>query len=103
MGRLTLCAVVLMCFMMTGSPVFSVEKHGETGNGQPAEQPVTGTVLKHSKEILTIKDSSGKEIHLHLGEDTKIPGLPGATFKPGDAIEATVTPDGHATSVRPRQ
>ena len=35
-----------------------------------------------------ITDEEGKTIHLHLGKDTVIPGLPGATFKPGDRVQS---------------
>ena len=83
------------------APVFAIEKHGETGNGQPELQTVKGQVLKHDDETVTIKDQAGKEIHLHAGKDTKIPGLPGAKFKSGDQVEATVTPDGYAASIHP--
>ena len=83
------------------APAFSVDKQGETGNDQPHLQIVKGQVLIHENEVLTITDEEGKTIHLHLGKDTVIPGLPGAKFKPGDRIEANVTPDGHAKSVHP--
>ncbi len=48
-----------------------------------------------------MKDSNGQAIELHLGEDTLIKGRPGARFRPGDLIEADVTPEGHAKSIRP--
>ena len=93
-------AIVVSLVAMSG-PAFSVDKQGETGNDQPHLQIVKGQVLNHENEILTITDEEGKKIHLHLGKDTVIPGLPGAKFKPGDRIEANVTPDGHAKSVHP--
>lgn len=102
MGRLkiTLGGMMVMCLFII-QPAFSVEKQGQTGNGQPDLQTVKGQVLKHEQDTLTIKDSAGKTVHLHIGQDTVIPGLPGATFKAGDKVEAQVTPDGHAKVIRP--
>jgi hypothetical protein len=94
-------AIVVVSLVAMDPPAFSVDKQGETGNEQPHLQIVKGQVLKHENEVLTITDEEGKKIHLHLGKDTVIPGLPGAKFKPGDRIEANVTPDGHAKSVHP--
>jgi Cu/Ag efflux protein CusF len=93
-------ALAIAGAVMTQGTTFAVEKQGETGNDQPEVQTVTGIVQKHDDDVLTIKDQSGKLIHLHMGKDTVIPGLPGAKFKPGDRIEASVTTDGHAKSVQ---
>ena len=94
-------AIVVVSLVAMYAPAFSVDEHGETGNDQPHLQIVKGQVLKRENEVLTITDEEGKKVHLHLGKDTVIPGLPGAKFKPGDRIEANVTPDGHAKSVHP--
>ena len=82
------------------TPAPPVQKEGETGNGQPGSHILRGEVLKHEGDTLTMT-SEGKEIHLHIGKDTVIPGLKGATFQPGDKIVANVTTDGHAKSIRP--
>ncbi|MGH7231969.1 MAG: hypothetical protein ACREJU_11520 [Nitrospiraceae bacterium] len=95
-------AVIVACIGLIafGTPAPAVQKEGETGNGQPSALTVKGEVLKHEGDTLTMK-SAGKEIHLHIGKDTVIPGLEGAKFIPGDKIVAEVTTDGHAKSVRP--
>ncbi|MBD0306091.1 MAG: hypothetical protein ICV76_06015 [Nitrospiraceae bacterium] len=99
--HLHISLIVVTALIAFSASVLAVDKRGDTGNGQPDLQTVKGQVLKHDDETLTIKDRSGKEIHLHVGKDTKIPGLPGAKFKSGDEVEATVTPDGHAASIHP--
>jgi len=58
-------------------------------------------VVVHEKNKLIMKDSNGQRIELQLDEDTLIKGRPRAPFRPGDSIEADVTPEGHAKSIRP--
>jgi hypothetical protein len=48
-----------------------------------------------------MKDSNGQAIELHFDLDTVIQGRPGARFRPGDFIEADVTPEGYAKLIRP--
>ncbi|MER3423759.1 MAG: hypothetical protein C4293_11555 [Nitrospiraceae bacterium] len=99
--RMRAAAIALIGLVLLGGPTLAVQKEGETGNEQPALQSITGEVLKHEGESLIIKDPRGREIRLHIGKDTIIPGLPGARFKPGDMVEADVTTDAHVKSVRP--
>jgi hypothetical protein len=60
-----------------------------------------GEVVSHQGDKLIMKESTGQRIELHVDADTVIPGLPGAGFKRGDVVEAEVTPEGHAKSIRP--
>lgn len=96
-----MAALALISLTMSGAQTLAVQKEGETGDAQPALQTITGEVLKHEGESLIIKDPHGREIRLHVGKDTIIPGLPGARFKPGDTVEADITTDAHAKAVRP--
>jgi hypothetical protein len=57
--------------------------------------------MVHEATKLIMKDTNGQRLELHLGPDTVIQGRPGAPFRPGDQIEADVTPEGHAKSIRP--
>ena len=61
-----------------------------------AEQIVKGDVLLKEGDEYIIKDMSGHEVRIHVNSETKKDGV----IKIGDKIEATVTRDGHATSVR---
>ena len=93
--------VLLLGLTLWWTPAASVQKEGETGNGQPSSQTVTGEVLKHENDTVTIKNAAGKQIHLQIGTDTIIPGLKGAKFMKGDKIVAEVETDGHAKSIKP--
>ncbi len=61
-----------------------------------AEQVVKGDVLLKEGDEIIIKDISGHEIRVHVSPDTKKDGV----IKIGDKIEATVTREGHAISIR---
>jgi hypothetical protein len=61
-----------------------------------AEQVVKGDVLLKEGDEYIIKDISGHEVRVHVNSETKKDGV----IKIGDKIEATVTRDGHATSIR---
>ena len=58
---------------------------------------VEGSVLKVDGDFVVVKDSSGKEIRLNTGKDTKLQG----SHKVGDRIRAEYTPEGHALSIKP--
>ena len=65
---------------------------------QPAAaQTVKGDLLKIEGEFYVVKDAAGKEVRLHVNQDTKLEG----SFKAGDKIEAQATEKGHAMSVKP--
>jgi hypothetical protein len=61
-----------------------------------AEEIVKGDVLLKEGDEYVIKDMSGHEVRVHVSPDTKKDGV----IKIGDKIEATVTREGHATSIR---
>jgi hypothetical protein len=61
-----------------------------------AEEIVKGDVLLKEGDEYVIKDMSGHEVRVHVSPETKKDGV----IKIGDKIEATVTREGHATSIR---
>ena len=61
-----------------------------------AEQVVKGDVLLKEGDEIIIKDISGHEIRVHVSPETKKDGV----IKIGDKIEATVTREGHAVSIK---
>ncbi len=60
---------------------------------------VKGDVLYWEGEELIVKEVSGREVRMHVNGETKIEGVAGR-LKTGDKIDATVTPDGHAVSIK---
>ncbi len=58
---------------------------------------VTGDLLRIDGEFYVVKDSSGKEVRLHVDGTSKLEG----TFKAGDKIEAQASDQGHALSIKP--
>lgn len=68
----------------------------ENAPQEAAEQVVKGDVLLREGDEYIIKDMSGHEIRVHVSPETKKDGV----IKIGDKIEATVTRDGHAVSIK---
>jgi hypothetical protein len=63
----------------------------------PGSQAVTGDLLRIDGEFYVVKDTSGKEVRLHVDGTSKLEG----TFKAGDKIEAQASDKGHALSIKP--
>jgi len=64
---------------------------------EPGSQAVKGDLLRIDGEFYVVKDTSGKEVRLHVDETSKLEG----TFKAGDKIEAQASDKGHALSIKP--
>ena len=64
---------------------------------EPGSQAVKGDLLKIDGEFYVVKDTSGKEVRLHVDTTSRLEG----SFKPGDKIEAQATDKGHALSIKP--
>lgn len=99
--------IVATVFLLIGSstipgiPTVSLGAMEDRENSTPRSSVYKGEVVVHEKNKLIMKDSNGQRMELQLDEDTLIQGRPGAPFRPGDSIEADVTPEGHAKSIRP--
>lgn len=93
--------LLLISGTIPAAPTFSLGSMEDREKGAPRSSVYQGEVVLHKDNKLIIKDSNGQAIELHLGQDTLIQGRPGARFKPGDLIEADVTPEGYAKSIRP--
>ncbi|MEO5631257.1 MAG: hypothetical protein ABIQ24_05220 [Nitrospiraceae bacterium] len=63
----------------------------------PGSQAVKGDLLRIDGEFYVVKDTSGKEVRLHVDGTSKLEG----TFKAGDKIEAQASDKGHALSIKP--
>jgi hypothetical protein len=99
--------LVTTVFLLIGNstiptiPTVTLGAMEDQEKGTPRSSVYKGEVVVHEKNMLIMKDSNGQRIELLLDEDTLIQGRPGAPFRPGDAIAADVTPEGHAKSIRP--
>ena len=58
-------------------------------------QTISGELLKIEGETYVIRDAFGKEVRLHVDQNSKIEGSP----KVGDRIEAKVMEGGWASSI----
>jgi len=94
-------ALFLMSCTIVAVPTASFGATEEREGHAPRSSLYKGEVVVHETTKLVMKDSNGQRIELHLGPDTLIQGRPGVPFRPGDFIEADVTPEGHAKSIRP--
>lgn len=65
-------------------------------DAQTGPQTVQGDVLKMDGDVYIVKDMTGKEIRLHVDKTTDLQGA----VKAGDKIEAQVTEQGHALSMK---
>ena|SRR5215217_8042443 len=70
----------------------------EPGIKSTGGQTVRGDILYIDGEYLVVKEISGRESRVHVNGETKLIGVAGK-LKSGDKIEATLTPEGHATTV----
>ena len=70
----------------------------ESGMKSTGGQTVRGDILYIEGEYLVVKEVSGRESRVHVNGETKLIGVAGK-LKSGDKIEATLTPEGHATTV----
>ncbi|HBP89520.1 MAG TPA: hypothetical protein DD706_17670 [Nitrospiraceae bacterium] len=57
---------------------------------------ITGEILTVEGDLYTVKDSTGKEVQLHVDESTEKSGK----LIEGDKIKAEVTPQGHAVMLK---
>lgn len=62
------------------------------GMGAGQSLSIQGEITSVEDEMYVVKDSSGREISLHVDQSTQKSG----EFEEGDQIKAEVTPDGHA-------
>jgi hypothetical protein len=69
------------------------------GSQPAAASAVKGDVLYWEGEELIVKEISGREVRMHVNADTKIENAPGR-LKTGDKVEAMVTTEGHALSIK---
>lgn len=83
-----LVAMIIGSGMATVS--FAVENTGE-----PSTNTIKGDLLKIDGEYYVVKDTSGKEVRLHVDKTSRLEGA----FKAGDKIEAEVKA-GHAASIK---
>jgi hypothetical protein len=88
---------VLLVFVMLLPMVVQADPI-EQGVKPTAAMVVKGDILYVEGEYLVVKEISGRETRVHVNGETKIVGVAGK-LKSGDKIEATITPEGHASSV----
>jgi hypothetical protein len=78
---------------------FHAQVHAqEPATASGAGQTLKGDILYIEGEYLVVKEVSGRESRVHVNGETKLVGVAGK-LKAGDKIEATLTPEGHATTV----
>ncbi|MBA3965659.1 MAG: hypothetical protein H0X47_07780 [Nitrospirales bacterium] len=88
--------------MSQSSPGMSSDSMGTDGqgsgmgSGHQNSESITGEILTVEGDLYTVKDSTGKEVQLHVDESTQKTGK----LKEGDKIEAEVTAEGHALMLK---
>jgi uncharacterized protein YdeI (BOF family) len=85
--------------MGQSSPGMGSEGQTSPGMGSGAQTPgrsIEGEILRVQGDIYVVKDSTGAEVSLHVDDSTQKSGR----LEEGDRIEAEVTADGHALSLK---
>lgn len=102
-GLLSTAAMAMPAESMSdrgGDPATSTDpmKQSSPGmtSGSQDRLSIQGEILKVQGEMYTVQDASGKEVQLHVDESTQKSGK----LKEGDQIEAEVTEEGHALSLK---
>ena len=93
--------LLLISSTMVAIPMVTLGAMSDREKSAPRSSVYKGEVVVHEKNKLIMKDSNEQRMELLLDEDTSIQGRSGGPFRPGDPIEADVTPEGHAKSIRP--
>jgi len=93
--------LILMSCTIVAVPRASLGATEERDEHAARSSVYKGEVVVYETTNLVMKDSNGQRIELHLGPDTLLKGRPGVPFRPGDFIEAEVTPEGHAKRIGP--
>ena len=88
--------VPFMFAMILGVGMASLSFAAEDMAAPGSTQTVKGDLLKIDGEFYVVKDTSGKEIRLHVDKTSQLDGA----FKAGDKIEAQATDKGHASSIK---
>lgn len=70
--------------------------HAAEDMGPASSQKLKGDLLKIAGEYYVLKDPTGMEVRLHVDKTSKVE----SDFKAGDKIEAQVTDNGHAQSIK---
>lgn len=78
------------------APQNSESTMGSDAQGNSMGTAITGEILTVEGDLYTVKDSTGKEVQLHVDESTQKSGK----LKEGDHIEAEVTAEGHALMLK---
>jgi hypothetical protein len=85
--------------LMAGLLLFAGSSYAQQPSATPQNpagaQTVSGEVLKIEGETYVIRDGFGKEVRLHVDQNSKIEGSP----KVGDKIEAKVLEGGWASTL----
>jgi len=63
----------------------------------PRQAVVSGEVMRIEGEFYVVKEATGNEVSLQVDNDTSMKTIP----KVGDKIEAEVTPQFHAETIKP--
>jgi hypothetical protein len=74
----------------------SIGESSKSSKPQTTASVVKGELLKIQGEFYTVKDSSGKEVRLHVNKETKMD----SPVNVGDKIEAERTASDHAVSIK---
>jgi hypothetical protein len=89
--------ILLVAFFLL-LPVIAQADPAGSGSNQAVSNSVKGDILYVDGEYLVVKEVSGKETRVHVNGETRLNGVAGK-LKAGDKVEATVTAEGHATTV----
>lgn len=88
--------IALFVFTLMSTIGIATLSHGAGDMTAAGTKTVKGDLLKIEGEFYTVHDTAGHEVRLHVDKTSKLEG----TFKTGDKVEAQVTDNSHALSMK---
>ena len=91
--------IALFVFTLMSTIGIATLSHAAGDMTAVGTKTVKGDLLKIEGEFYTVHDTAGHKVRLHVDKTSKLEG----TFKTGDKVEAQVTVNSHALSIKHAQ
>ncbi len=91
-------AIAAIFMIGAGSLTYAADQFSGKGSMGSDRMPrmVTGVVLKIEGDFYVVRDRTGQEVRVQVDQRTTVMG----NIRPGDSIEAQVSENGRATSIK---
>ena len=99
MKRIIMCVAIALAFGCSAYTVYAEDAVGRVDTGAKlSPEKVNGEITKIEGDTYFVRDKAGKEVKFTVEKDMR--GTLERPLKVGDKIEAQLTPEGYAKSIR---